>query len=80
MKRFEARKLIPHKRWKLTEEDWRNREKWSDYEYAVNDIDEHTSTHSAPWILVEGNDKRFARIKVISTFCDRLEAMLEANT
>jgi polyphosphate kinase 2 (PPK2 family) len=80
LKRFEARKLIPHKRWKLTEEDWRNREKWSDYEYAVNDIDEHTSTHSAPWILVEGNDKRFARIKVISTFCDRLEAMLEANT
>jgi len=79
LKRFEARKLIPHKRWKLTEEDWRNREKWGDYEYAVNDIDEHTSTHSAPWILVEGNDKRFARIKVISTFCDRLEAMLEAN-
>ena len=80
LKRFEARKLVPHKRWKLTEEDWRNREKWGDYEYAVNDIDEHTSTHSAPWILVEGNDKRFARIKVISTFCDRLEAMLEANT
>ena len=76
LERFEARKLVPHKRWKLTEEDWRNREKWDDYEWAVNGIVEHTSTHSAPWVLVEGNDKPFARIKVISTFCDRLEAML----
>jgi polyphosphate:AMP phosphotransferase len=79
LERFEARKQIPHKRWKLTEEDWRNREKWDDYEWAVNDIVEHTSTHSAPWVLVEGNDKRFSRIKVISTFCDRLEAMLEGK-
>ena len=77
--RFKAREQTPHKRWKLTDEDWRNREKWDDYEWAVNDIVEHTSTHSAPWILVEGNDKRFARIKVISTFCDRLEAMLDGN-
>jgi polyphosphate:AMP phosphotransferase len=76
LERFEARKLIPHKRWKLTEEDWRNREKWDDYEWAVNGIVEHTSTNSAPWVLVEGNDKPFARIKVISTYCDRLEAML----
>jgi len=75
--RFKAREQIPHKRWKLTEEDWRNREKWDDYEWAVNDVVEHTSTHSAPWVLVEGNDKRFSRIKVISTFCDRLEAMLD---
>ncbi|MCK5382983.1 MAG: polyphosphate:AMP phosphotransferase [Gammaproteobacteria bacterium] len=79
LERFEARKQIPHKRWKLTEEDWRNRERWDDYEWAVNDIVEHTSTHSAPWVLVEGNDKRFSRIKVISTFCDRLEAMLEGK-
>jgi len=75
--RFKLREETPHKRWKLTEEDWRNREKWDDYEWAVNDIVEHTSTHSAPWVLVEGNDKRFSRIKVISTFCDRLEAVLE---
>ena len=74
--RFKAREETPHKRWKLTEEDWRNREKWDDYELAVNDIVEHTSTHTAPWVLVEGNDKRFARIKVIRTFCDRLEAVL----
>jgi len=69
--RFKLREETPHKRWKLTEEDWRNREKWDDYDWAVNDIVEHTSTHSAPWVLVEGNDKRFSRIKVISTFCDK---------
>ena len=77
--RFKSREETPHKRWKLTEEDWRNREKWDDYEWAVNDIVEHTSTHSAPWVLVEGNDKRFSRIKVISTFCDRLEAVLDGK-
>lgn len=77
LERFKAREQIPHKRWKLTDEDWRNREKWDDYNWAVNDIVEHTSTYAAPWILVEGNDKRFARIKVISTFCDRLEAILD---
>jgi polyphosphate:AMP phosphotransferase len=77
--RFKSREETPHKRWKLTEEDWRNREKWDDYEWAVNDIVEHTSTHSAPWVLVEGNDKRFSRIKVISTFCDRLEAILDGK-
>jgi polyphosphate:AMP phosphotransferase len=80
LERFEAREATPHKRWKLTEEDWRNREKWDDYDLAVNDIVERTSTHSAPWILVEGNDKRFARIKVIRTFCDRLEAMIEGKS
>lgn len=79
LERFKAREQTPHKRWKLTEEDWRNRERWDDYERAVNDVVEHTSTHSAPWVLVEGNDKRYSRIKVISTFCDRLEAMLEGK-
>ena len=77
--RFQAREQTPHKRWKLTDEDWRNREKWDDYEWAVNDMVEHTSTSTAPWVLVEGNDKRFSRIKVISSFCDRLEAMLNNN-
>ena len=79
LERFKAREATPHKRWKLTEEDWRNREKWDDYNWAVNDIVERTSTHSAPWVLVEGNDKRFARIKVIRSFCDRLEAMIEGK-
>lgn len=77
LERFKSREQTPHKRWKLTEEDWRNREKWDDYEWAVNDIVEHTSTHTAPWVLVEGNDKRFARIKVLSTLCERLEAILK---
>ena len=77
--RFKLREETPHKRWKLTEEDWRNRERWDDYDWAVNDIVEHTSTHSAPWVLVEGNDKRYSRIKVISAFCDRLEAMLNGK-
>jgi len=77
LERFRAREQTPHKRWKLTEEDWRNREKWDDYEWAVNDLVEHTSTRTAPWVLVEGNDKRYARIKVIGTFCDRLGAMLD---
>jgi polyphosphate:AMP phosphotransferase len=77
LERFKAREETPHKRWKLTDEDWRNREKWEDYEVAVNDIVEHTSTRNAPWVLVEGNDKRFARIKVLKTFCSRLQAALE---
>jgi len=75
--RFKAREETPHKRWKLTDEDWRNREKWDDYEMAVNDIVEHTSTKHAPWVLVEGNDKRFSRIKVLKTYCARLENALE---
>jgi polyphosphate kinase 2 (PPK2 family) len=75
--RFKSREETPHKRWKLTDEDWRNREKWEDYELAVNDIVEHSSTVNAPWILVEGNDKRFARIKVLKTFCERLQQALK---
>ena len=72
--RFKLREKTPHKRWKLTDEDWRNREKWDDYERAVNDMVQYTSTAAAPWTLVEGNDKLCARMKVIETFCDRLTA------
>jgi polyphosphate kinase 2 (PPK2 family) len=74
--RFKAREERPHKRWKLTDEDWRNRDKWQDYERAVNDMVQHTSTLHAPWHLVEGNDKRFGRIKVIHTLCEQLETAL----
>lgn len=77
LQRFQAREQTPHKRWKITEEDWRNRESWDEYELAVNDIVEHTSTRATPWVLVEGNDKPYARIKVLKTLCDRLEAALE---
>jgi len=76
LERFRLREQTPHKQWKLTDEDWRNREKWDEYELAVNDIVEHTSTQNSPWVLVEGNDKRYSRIKVIQTFCERLEAAL----
>ena len=70
--RFKAREGVAYKRWKLTDEDWRNREKWDAYEVAVDDMIEHTSTTLAPWTLVEANDKRFARIKVLTTVCERL--------
>ena len=73
LRRFKEREQTAYKRWKLTDEDWRNREKWSQYEEAVNDMVERTSTAYAPWTLVEANDKRFARIKVLRTLCDRLE-------
>jgi polyphosphate kinase 2 (PPK2 family) len=74
--RFKAREQTPYKRWKLTDEDWRNRERWPEYEHAVNDMVQYTSTAAAPWTLVEGNDKRFARIKVLRSFNERLEQRL----
>jgi len=76
-RRFRARAKIAYKRWKLTDEDWRNREKWGRYELAVNDMIERTSTPIAPWILVEGEDKRYARIKVLRSLCESLERVLE---
>lgn len=74
--RFEARKEVPHKRFKITDEDWRNREKWPHYAAAVEDMIAKTSTAVAPWTLVEANDKRHARVKVIETLVARLEAEL----
>jgi polyphosphate kinase 2 (PPK2 family) len=76
LRRFKERQATPHKRWKLTDEDWRNRDRWDAYEQAVNDMIERTSTREAPWTLVEGNDKSFARLKVLTTICDRLERTL----
>ncbi len=72
-RRFKERETTSYKKWKLTDEDWRNREKWDAYEQAVNDMTERTSTHLAPWTLVEANDKLFARVKVLRTLADRLE-------
>ncbi len=76
LKRFKEREQISYKRYKITEEDYRNRERWDDYELAVNEMVTRTSTQQAPWILVEGNDKRYARIKILKTFCDNLEEKL----
>ncbi len=77
LRRFRARARSAYKRWKLTDEDWRNRKQWAAYESAVNDMIERTSTSQAPWTLVEANDKRFARLKVLTTLCERLEDQLE---
>jgi polyphosphate kinase 2 (PPK2 family) len=75
-RRFEARREVPYKRWKLTEEDLRNRDKWPLYEAAVHEMVQRTSTPFAPWHLVEGDDKRFARVKVLQTVCSALDAAL----
>ncbi len=75
--RFKAREALPHKRFKITEEDWRNRDKWDDYERAVCDMIDRTSTETSPWTVVEANNKYFARIKVLRTLCERLDAALE---
>jgi len=77
LKRFEEREKIGFKRFKITDEDWRNREKWSEYELAVCDMIDRTSTDIAPWTLVEANDKYYARIKVLKTLCDRIEDALK---
>ena len=79
LKRFRDRQRTPHKRWKITDDDWRNRRKWDDYERAVNEMVARTSTRRAPWILVEGNDKNFARIKVLRTFADRMARALKRS-
>lgn len=66
-RRFQERQDNPMKQWKITDEDWRNREKWDEYESAVDEMLIRTSTSYAPWIVVEGNDKYYARIKVLKT-------------
>jgi polyphosphate:AMP phosphotransferase len=76
LRRFRERSRTPYKRWKITEEDWRNRKRWADYTIAVNDMVARTSTKVAPWTLVEGDDKNFARVKVVETFAEHLEDRL----
>jgi polyphosphate kinase 2 (PPK2 family) len=76
LRRFEERKAIGYKAWKLTEEDWRNREKWGAYQEAVEEMLVKTSTRTAPWRLVEGNDKYWARAKVLGQMVDILSAEL----
>ncbi|SET78184.1 polyphosphate:AMP phosphotransferase [Enterocloster clostridioformis] len=76
-RRFRERQANPAKQWKITDEDWRNREKWDQYEEAVNEMLIRTSTTYAPWIVVEGNDKRYARVKVLQTVVDALEKKIK---
>jgi polyphosphate:AMP phosphotransferase len=77
LRRFKEREKTEFKRFKITDEDWRNREKWDAYGQAVCDMVERTSTGRSPWTLVEANDKNFARIKVLKTVCERIERVLE---
>jgi len=76
-RRFQAREETPYKRWKLTDEDWRNREKWQAYEIAVDDMVRLTGTPIAPWYMIEGNDKRYARVRVLDILCDALDRALD---
>ncbi len=76
LRRFKEREKIEFKRFKITDEDWRNREKWDAYHVAICDMVERTSTGNAPWTVVEANDKNYARAKVLRTVCQKLEAAL----
>jgi polyphosphate kinase 2 (PPK2 family) len=78
LRRFNERKTTAFKRFKITPEDWRNRKKWGDYELAVCDMVDRTSTEIAPWTLVEAENKYFARIKILRTIVDRMESVLKS--
>lgn len=77
LKRFDERAGTPYKVWKLTEEDWRNRDKWDRYEEAVDEMLLKTSTLSAPWTIVEGNNKWWSRVRVLRTVVDSLVRELD---
>jgi AMP-polyphosphate phosphotransferase len=76
LRRFTEREQKPYKKYKITDEDYRNRERWDDYVSAVDDMVVHTSTDVAPWHLVPANDKRFARVAVLDAVCDALKRRL----
>lgn len=76
LERFTLRQNTPEKQWKITEEDWRNREKWDLYEEAVDEMLQKTNTTFAPWYVLESNDKRYARIKALKTIIHEIEQRL----
>ncbi len=76
LRRFKNRELDPYRSYKLTEEDWRNRAKWDEYHEAVEDMLLHTSTAYAPWTAVEGNNKYYARVKMLRTVVNAIERRL----
>lgn len=77
LKRFTERQNTPAKQWKITDEDWRNREKWEQYEAAVNEMLAKTSSAYAPWNVIEANDKKYARIKVLQTVIAAVKSRLK---
>ncbi|MBK5256800.1 MAG: polyphosphate:AMP phosphotransferase [Vicinamibacteria bacterium] len=76
LRRFKERAKTEFKQYKITDEDWRNRKQWDAYQTAINEMVVRTSTRGAPWVIVAGNDKRYARIQVLETVCRRLEKAL----
>ena len=76
LERFTMRQNTPEKQWKITDEDWRNREKWDLYEDAINEMIEKTSTTYAPWHILESNDKMYARIKALKIVIEEIEKVL----
>lgn len=78
--RFEDRQNTPAKQHKITDEDWRNRGKWEVYEQAVDEMIAKTNTKNAPWIVIEGNDKKYARVKVVTAVRKALEERLGVNS
>jgi AMP-polyphosphate phosphotransferase len=79
LRRFESRRDDPYRAWKLTDEDWRNRGKREEYATAVEDMLQRTDTATAPWHVIPADDKRRARVAVINTVCEAIEAALEAR-
>ena len=76
LRRFQDRQNTPEKQWKITDEDWRNREKWPQYEVAVNEMLQKTSTEFAPWHIIESQDKKYARIKALKILIKAIEDAL----
>jgi polyphosphate kinase 2 (PPK2 family) len=79
LRRFESRRDDPYRAWKLTDEDWRNREKRTAYEDAVEEMLERTDTDAGPWHVVAADDKRWARVAVLRTVCEAVESALRAR-
>ena len=79
LERFNESQNTPEKQWKITDEDWRNREKWDQYEVAVNEMLQKTSTEFAPWYILESNDKHYARLKALKILIDVIEKRLKAE-
>lgn len=79
LRRFQERERTPHKQWKITAEDWRNRKQWNRYQQAVNEMIYRTSTPYAPWVIVESNCKWFARVKVLESVIEAIENQLRKS-
>ena len=79
LERFTNRENTPEKQWKITDEDWRNRDKWPEYEAAVDELLQKTSTKNAPWYIIESNDKKYARIKTLRIIVKAIEKACEKH-